>query len=489
MQLYVLFISLSSFALLLLMVLTFTIQPNTNFPKKSYLVYTQFLNDKQEKLIYSKEDVLLHNNEYNKQHPKPIANTTKNNKNEYYKDLRMDTEGIEDFKEDNTHLYRNLFKIFRFTKPRKSVPVDFTDSLKSLPDECGGHLDALWLWVNGSEEKWVESVKKYKPDYDSARFRDYNTLLYSMRSVYKYAPYIKRYFLATADQVPSYLNAPLGETSFILKSHNTNQSKYSHAKQHKESVEDVYNNHRDKDLYTLELVSHSEFVNNKSLPLFNSDALESRIHHIKNLGNCFVYFNDDFLLARPTPISYFFKYGKVHRYCSIDYDAQKYAHVSQHQNSTSVANQLINKRFGLSKDTQHYFQSHVEYTLLKTSLLELEMAFPVEFEKQQNLKFREFGAINMQHIALHYMRYTGKAFQTFEMEWNYFFDFKINHNKNHESLFKINETEPYSVCINDALNGYDNDPEAGDKEIRYVLRFLQRMLPEKTPFELDFKSK
>ena len=45
-------------------------------------------------------------------------------------------------------------------------------------------------------------------------YRDYNTLLYSMRSVYHYAPYIKNWYLITYDQIPEFIKSPYEEKSF-----------------------------------------------------------------------------------------------------------------------------------------------------------------------------------------------------------------------------------------------------------------------------------
>lgn len=38
------------------------------------------------------------------------------------------------------------------------------------------------------------------------RYRDNNELKYSLRSLVKYAPWVRRIFIVTADQVPSWLD-------------------------------------------------------------------------------------------------------------------------------------------------------------------------------------------------------------------------------------------------------------------------------------------
>lgn len=171
---------------------------------------------------------------------------------------------------------------------------------------CAPPIDAVYTWVNGSDPAWLEELETYKRlhgidveasaggsgsgsrsglnatagegggdgnaegdedgDDDSAasanRYRDSNELLYSFRSLEKYAPWIRRIHLVTNGQVPSWLDT---------------------------------SNPR------INVVTHEEIFANKShLPVFSSPAIETQLHHIPGLTKKFVYFNDDVFLAADT---------------------------------------------------------------------------------------------------------------------------------------------------------------------------------------------
>lgn len=72
--------------------------------------------------------------------------------------------------------------------------------------------DAVYMWVNGSDPVWQENYKKYVgEDLLVERFRDNNELRYSLRSIEKFAPYFRKIFIVTDNQVPDWLET--GENS------------------------------------------------------------------------------------------------------------------------------------------------------------------------------------------------------------------------------------------------------------------------------------
>ncbi|ELP89719.1 capsular polysaccharide phosphotransferase lcbA, putative, partial [Entamoeba invadens IP1] len=252
-----------------------------------------------------------------------------------------------------------------FRKHKKSTkrytPFNSKD-LENLPTECNGKIDALWLWVNGTDPTWITKLKKFtNSTYDPNKFRDYNTLLYSFRSVRKFAPYIKNYFLVTDDQVPNFLKRPLNETVYILKDGE----------------------------YTLEVVSHREIINKEFLPVFSSDNLELHLHNVKNLGECFVYFNDDVLLTRPIPLNYLYHNKKVNIYITGNTGNAQLAKTRIWDNATFNTNTFINRRFMFNKEKKHYFQTHVEIIMRKSVLKLMETEFNEEYRKREINRVRK----------------------------------------------------------------------------------------------------
>jgi len=154
---------------------------------------------------------------------------------------------------------------------------------------CGDPIDLVYTWVNGSDPLWQADMLKWRnielgdelmqnvslqlepegnstdgepPDPSAAnRYRDNDELLYSMRSVFKYAPWVRNIILVTNGQVPSWLNL---------------------------------------DHPRIRVVTHAEiFAHPDALPVFSSPAIEMNLHRIPGLSRRFLYFNDDVLLGSP----------------------------------------------------------------------------------------------------------------------------------------------------------------------------------------------
>ena len=101
------------------------------------------------------------------------------------------------------------------------------------------------------------------------RYFDNEELKYSLRSIEKYAPWIRRIFIVTDNQVPTWLNA-------------------SHPK--------------------IQMVDHTEIIPQEYLPCFNSRVIEHHMHKIPGLAEHFLYANDDMFFNKPvTPEDLFAK--------------------------------------------------------------------------------------------------------------------------------------------------------------------------------------
>lgn len=101
---------------------------------------------------------------------------------------------------------------------------------------------------------------------NSNRYRDNDELKYSIRSLFKYAPWIHHIYLVTDSQIPSWLD--LSSNKITIVTH-----------------DEIFPNKR----YILIKYSH--------LPTFSSPAIESHIHKIPGLAKHYLYFNDDVFLG------------------------------------------------------------------------------------------------------------------------------------------------------------------------------------------------
>ncbi|KAM8974255.1 N-acetylglucosamine-1-phosphotransferase subunits alpha/beta isoform 2-T2 [Pelodytes ibericus] len=105
----------------------------------------------------------------------------------------------------------------------------------------------------------VVSQLKQDEDISASRFEDNEELRYSLRSIEKYAPWVRHIFIVTNGQIPSWLN--LDNPRVTLISH------------------------------------HDIFLNTSHLPTFSSPAIESHIHRIPGLSQKFIYMNDDVMFG------------------------------------------------------------------------------------------------------------------------------------------------------------------------------------------------
>uniref|UniRef100_H2Z4G7 LNR domain-containing protein n=1 Tax=Ciona savignyi TaxID=51511 RepID=H2Z4G7_CIOSA len=93
-----------------------------------------------------------------------------------------------------------------------------------------------------------------------SRFEDNEELRYSLRSVVKYAPWVRHIYIVTNGQIPYWLNM---------------------------------------DAPRISVITHDEiFVNKSHLPTFSSPAIEAHLHRIPGLADKFIYLNDDVMFGK-----------------------------------------------------------------------------------------------------------------------------------------------------------------------------------------------
>jgi glycosyltransferase involved in cell wall biosynthesis len=145
-------------------------------------------------------------------------------------------------------------------------------------------IDAVFTWVDGGDTNHIEKMKPYLSGSHSwnnekfkTRFQQVNEIEHSIKSILKYAPYIKDIHIVTDNQKPNFLK------NFIEQNNNIN----------------------------INIIDHKDIFDNQieSLPVFNSMSIETKLYRIPNLSEHFVYFNDDFILLNSTTPKDFFTNG------------------------------------------------------------------------------------------------------------------------------------------------------------------------------------
>jgi len=144
-------------------------------------------------------------------------------------------------------------------------------------------VDAVITWVNGNDKVWQEKLNKYaevKIDFrikeQSVRYNSIGEIDIALKSIIKFAPFLRNIFLVTDNQKPS---------SF------------------EELKKIAYTNG-----IALSIVDHKVIFGGYEdyLPSFNSRSISTVLHRIPNLSEHFIIFNDDTFLMRSTKVSDFF---------------------------------------------------------------------------------------------------------------------------------------------------------------------------------------
>lgn len=127
-------------------------------------------------------------------------------------------------------------------------------------------IDFVVTWVDGNDQIWRAKKAQYANLLDVSKgsmnskkaYREWDTFQYWFRGVEKFAPWVNKVYLVTDEQVPPWLDTTYEK---------------------------------------LKVIDHQEIIDQKYLPVFNSNAIEMNLHKIKGLAENFVYFNDDCYLT------------------------------------------------------------------------------------------------------------------------------------------------------------------------------------------------
>ena len=146
-------------------------------------------------------------------------------------------------------------------------------------DDVDFPIDAVYLWVDGADPTWAASLAAHRGGAARAdaagahRFRSFDELRWSLRSLDMYAPWIRRVHIVTDGQTPPFVDF---------------------------SRDDIV------------LVDHRDIAPPDRLPMFNSDAISSYLHRVPGVAEHFLYMNDDVFFGRDVyPTTFFHPSGLV----------------------------------------------------------------------------------------------------------------------------------------------------------------------------------
>ncbi len=309
-------------------------------------------------------------------------------------------------------------------------------------------VDLVYLWCDGNEpefkRKRLKALEKYcgvALDKDSSsdyRFVEMNELKYSLRSVEKFAPWVRNIYIVTNEQVPEWLNV----------------------------------NHPQ-----IKIVDHKDIIPARYLPTFNSSAIEVFLPNIAGLSEHFLYANDDM-----------FFWGKVEKDFFFTNDGAPFVRTSKRITKepkgslygTTVYNsyKMVLDKFG--KDVP-YWAHHGIDSYRKTDYLECISQFSEKFAITAGHTFREETDVQRMIISYYAVAEKGAVIKEYPRKW-----FESLFPSIHEACYssctikkmKLFRGKDFKLfCINDGAKTTDDDR-------LYMKSMLEEKFPEKSSYEI-----
>lgn len=315
-------------------------------------------------------------------------------------------------------------------------------------------VDAVYTWVDGDDPEWQRRKNEALGQTDASALNDTATnasryasrdeLRYSLRSLEMYANWIRNIYIVVDDQTPAWLDTSNPRITIV--------------------------NHRDI------------FTDPSVLPVFNSHAIESQLHHIDGLSNHFLYLNDDVLFGKQVQPADFFLSDRISKYfpskATLDVDPPS-ARDLPVLSSAKNARQLIAEEFGVTITNKF---KHTPMALQRDVLTEMEERFPELFRTVAASRFRHPDDFSIPSGLYHYYAFaTGRAVPG-SIGYGYQ---DISGPDLPLFLALLSSNHPYRVfCLNDT----DSTPEQIAERTPMILETMERCYPFVSAFERGSKG-
>lgn len=315
-------------------------------------------------------------------------------------------------------------------------------------------VDVVISWVDGNTSAHKEKMQPFlssraRKSEDIAgptRYNSVGEIFYSVASIYRFAPFVRKIFIITDGQNPD-LDA------FIQ------------------------NNFPDSNIQ-IEIVDHSVLFRGHEhvLPIFNSRAIETCTYRIPDLSENYVYLNDDFFLIRPVKYEDWFNADSIVAYGhwrSIILDRLLWLIKPMKNGHKPIGfkDAMITSARKLNRKWCYFHLEHMPHPMKKSILANFFSAQPDLFQSNISFKFRSAKQFNTQALYYLLMFEAGRAVQT-----------------NTKNVFLyLKPVKRGDNYVNRKLNDYKNNPGlkfccigsldlATDNDRKVLLAWLQEIL-------------
>lgn len=307
-------------------------------------------------------------------------------------------------------------------------------------------IDLVYLWVNGNDPQWLakrnacigKTEEKSAVNCDG-RYADNDELKYSLRSIEKYAPWLRRIFIVTDNQVPVWLDT-------------------SNAR--------------------VRIVDHKEIMPDVCLPCFNSAVIEHFLYKIPGLAEHFIYANDDMFINKPvTPETFFGKDGlpivrfnrrPFRKWTLLFKEKVQGKRLSNYVQTIRNSAELVEKKYGkyYGGKTHHnidaYLRSDYEHAA-KVFEDEIRTTLPNHVRSENDIQRNIYSYVALAEKRAHLHYVTQRT------------SFRL-HIQNESHYGKLERYNPILFCMNDSQYAKDCDRKR-------AAAFLDKRFPEKSQYE------
>jgi hypothetical protein len=308
-------------------------------------------------------------------------------------------------------------------------------------------VDVVYTWVDGEEEEMRAKRARYQErgtveildkETNASRYTSHDELKYSLRSLAMYADFVRHIYIVTDNQKPCWL---------------------------------------DDQAPGITVVDHRDIFPRGVLPVFNSHAIETRLHHIPGLSEHYLYFNDDVFVGRRVTAQHFFHGSGLMK---IPVSPVKIGVGKPHAEETATNSASKNVRRLLFEEFGRMTTNNFMHTPLpqqRGTLEALEQLFPDEVRRTTASRFRSPQDIAMTAPLLYqYALMTGRGVPG-RFRFRYV---NISRPDAEERLADLRRNRGFDFfCLNDV----DVPPEERAQVSVRMGEFLEDYFPFPSPFE------
>lgn len=319
-------------------------------------------------------------------------------------------------------------------------------------DDIGFPVDLVYTWVDGADERWRARMLAARQRYqgpvdrasiDDSRFLNVDELRYSVRSAFAFAPWFRHLHLVTDGQVPDWL---------------------------------------DRDHPRVSVVHHDEIWDDPGqLPVYNSHAIEARLHHIPGLADHYLYLNDDVFFGKLTQASTFFTPGGLCKFFpSTTRIGLGPPVLGEPPGSVAAKNdrRILHEVVGAIQTRR---LRHTGHPQRRDVALELEERVPEVYRRTAGSKFRSPDDISPIALQSWYAYRTGRAV-TASLRYRYV---GLSRRAQLDRLDELRSARVTMLCLNQEEDKGEGDAVEAGAMTQALTDFLTHEYPFRSPLEAD----